>query len=69
MELLARIACVFVVLGCYEYAPADCTNDVFFAWESIPCGARPAYCSGDDCLPLEWAWVDVRRRMLVDCSC
>lgn len=70
MDLLANIAtCVFVVIGCFEYTTAECAEDVFFAWEQIPCGDRPALCEDGDCLPIEWEGADVRRRILVDCSC
>lgn len=70
MEVLGHIlACVFVVVGCFEYAPTDCTEDVFFAWEPVPCGEMPAHCDGEGCLPLEWEDVDVRRRFLEGCAC
>ena len=70
MDILTHItACVFVVVGCFEYTTAECSQDVFFAWEPIPCGDRPAHCDEGGCLPLEWEDVDVRRRILDDCAC
>lgn len=68
MEIL--IQCAWIALGCYEYSPASCAEDVFYAWQPVPCGEMPAACDDSDkCIPREWEGVEVVRRLLADCSC
>ena len=67
MDLLA--ACLFVVVGCHEYATTECAADSFYAWEPVPFGQLPARCENDECLPMDWEACEVVRRVLEDCAC
>lgn len=65
MELLA---CLFVVVGCFEYATAECAQDSFHNWTAIDFGDRPAHCADAGCLPLEWEEEHIVRRQM-ECVC
>jgi len=61
--------CESVRVGCWEYLTADCSIDVFYRWDALEIGDRPAHCDGPGCLPLEWEACDLVRRVATDCEC
>ena len=76
MEILALIVlagcadgCEAASVGCWEYLTADCATDVFYCWSDVPHGDRPAHCADAECLPIEWAYCEVVRRLSPDCEC